>query len=1143
MPGINNRVFGSDIDVRIKKKLEARQLLAEKNRNPLDPIVSKYKQDSNDPDYQSAFFTHGALNDLNFDGVADLSSRTPFVRMWTAVEIRTHTTKNTYNKGDEFERKKGFVYQKQGGEIIEKEVSKYERIVYEIGNNALNEFYDPLDVRQVAKKLSDIKSGITSTDVIPNVFETNQNEFMKPAAGIISISSNTEGMLGAIKKTTVNFVVHNFHDYDKIYSKYFMKPGAQVFVDFGWDSIKELYKPQDLIDDAFIGKTTKGDSIEDILFGKSGYVTESYGDLETLIGNVVSFDSKIKENGSVECSVEIISKNAALIQGNVDNKLKNRIQYTLDAEIMNYAAKYFKDFELLKPNWTNSVESINDYTKLSFLFAANALMGYGNVPLKESLKTGVYWQTVHSKDGKVSPGNTKNIYISFGFFEDKILNGQFGVGEDSVNILGKSVNKESENFEVRFDSSESYIRWNKNLFDRQTHEKNLTKVSFIYPEFWDETYNTDRGKVPSRRALELEKENATLSAGGDDIYESGTDDSNEKTITQFDKQNKKRIPLRELFISLKVIKDAFKKNNTITDALTYILTKISEDSGELFDLKLNSSKYDNTKMSIIDRNFLDVENNNDSDFFDKLFMFKPMSKGSIVKSYDLSMSIPKGDFQNMLAIQTMPSGKSLFPLSSIVDKYLGLNMLDQDENKQVGVVYLPEMGSYQSDKMEGDNALDVEISFNFDDDKFLKLADDGSNAILDSAAYGFSKGVSKTLTDAVEVAEKVGEEITDGKVDASGDIKEKQYHEIANSQWTANSISQYHLFLAKKDNIGTIPTLLSFANLSLSIYGISSLVPGDIFRVDYLPERQRKLVYFQITKVSHEINQSNWLTKLETVPRIRSITKNESGLYFKPKDVVLSTLVLDSEGDKTQASLFRNYIKELKYIGTAPNGRGKLFSFKGRKSTSADIENKISLFKKVIKTGTPSWGQKHIPEAIEPFEFEYQPIANKLPEFIFKIIPFERNDWTLSREKYARYNSKYKYYLSISEDFEYIIFVWGGAFVVYPKNLDNDKIEKIYKYVFYDDTEKDDKNVIAVKGYTGMGFHGSDIRLKENIELIGKSSLGINIYEFDYINKLHGEGRYRGVMAQEVPEASFLHEDGYLWVDYSKVDVLFEKVY
>ena len=71
---------------------------------------------------------------------------------------------------------------------------------------------------------------------------------------------------------------------------------------------------------------------------------------------------------------------------------------------------------------------------------------------------------------------------------------------------------------------------------------------------------------------------------------------------------------------------------------------------------------------------------------------------------------------------------------------------------------------------------------------------------------------------------------------------------------------------------------------------------------------------------------------------------------------------------------------------------------------------------------------------------------------------------------------------------------------------------------------------------------GSDYALKENIELVDKSNSGINIYEFDYKDKSYGKYRYRGVMAQEVPEASFRNIDGYLWVDYSKVDVLFERV-
>ena len=68
----------------------------------------------------------------------------------------------------------------------------------------------------------------------------------------------------------------------------------------------------------------------------------------------------------------------------------------------------------------------------------------------------------------------------------------------------------------------------------------------------------------------------------------------------------------------------------------------------------------------------------------------------------------------------------------------------------------------------------------------------------------------------------------------------------------------------------------------------------------------------------------------------------------------------------------------------------------------------------------------------------------------------------------------------------------------------------------------------------------SDLRLKENINLIGKSPSGINIYTFRY--KGEDKGIYKGVMAQEVPHASILDKDGFYKVDYSKVDVRFEKV-
>jgi len=69
-----------------------------------------------------------------------------------------------------------------------------------------------------------------------------------------------------------------------------------------------------------------------------------------------------------------------------------------------------------------------------------------------------------------------------------------------------------------------------------------------------------------------------------------------------------------------------------------------------------------------------------------------------------------------------------------------------------------------------------------------------------------------------------------------------------------------------------------------------------------------------------------------------------------------------------------------------------------------------------------------------------------------------------------------------------------------------------------------------------LGF--SDIRLKDNIELVGKSPSDINIYNFTYLND---STVYQGVMAQEVPWASVKHDNGYLMVDYNKVDVDFKR--
>ena len=84
---------------------------------------------------------------------------------------------------------------------------------------------------------------------------------------------------------------------------------------------------------------------------------------------------------------------------------------------------------------------------------------------------------------------------------------------------------------------------------------------------------------------------------------------------------------------------------------------------------------------------------------------------------------------------------------------------------------------------------------------------------------------------------------------------------------------------------------------------------------------------------------------------------------------------------------------------------------------------------------------------------------------------------------------------------------------------------------------KDNPKLANPKGFDISKI--SDIRLKTDIELTGKSPAGVNIYSFKY----KGDDKtYEGVMAQEVPWASIKGDDGYYRVDYSKVDVEFKRL-
>ena len=91
--------------------------------------------------------------------------------------------------------------------------------------------------------------------------------------------------------------------------------------------------------------------------------------------------------------------------------------------------------------------------------------------------------------------------------------------------------------------------------------------------------------------------------------------------------------------------------------------------------------------------------------------------------------------------------------------------------------------------------------------------------------------------------------------------------------------------------------------------------------------------------------------------------------------------------------------------------------------------------------------------------------------------------------------------------------------------------------------------VMASKGSSeawNMGLLSSDLRVKKNVERVGETASGIPTYTFSYKTGRGPAGTFQGVMAQDLlkiqPDAVSEMSDGYLGVDYSRIDAKFQRV-
>ena len=912
-----SRIFGGDIPMAIKKKLESRQILAKKAQDPNQPFESKFK------DLRSENYTHNELNKQNFNGIADLSSRTPIARMWTAVKIAEDTITKENLTDEELKE----LQLKKDEFVQNKNLHKWDYIdnttkIYVVGNHKLNTLQKSPN-SSITQNLMEGNDVRITADVMraltPGEQETDFNELLKPPAGITSINSETEGPMGILRKTTVEFQVHNFSDFERIYMRYFLKPGAQVFIDYGWDTAP-LYQPEDLL--------KSESSVEEYLWGEKGIITNSGGDMETSVGHVSDYSATVRGDGGFDCSIEIISKNGVILQSTVDDAFKKRVEWGLDTELLGLAVAHYtgnKTFYDKAKSWGGDENQlgVQEKTELeeAYRLAASTIIGGDEIMLpglnygtetkraEITMETGIYFGGVND--------NNYQIFVNLGFLEDKILNKELGFADTEADLVNTTAatkgNSDEGSLKAKFNSRNSFIHWNQNLRQGMLDREGYKEVDMLYPHNWGwthKTYNTIRGMVPDDRI--------------DDI-----DPNTKKYTKNWEKEDRdnKRIPAREVFVRLEMIKDVIENSNNVPDILRQICERINSSTGNIVDLTAGTNAYAANTISIMDKNVIaavDINqfiNTNEPTnpksttrqaFLDELFTFSPYSPDSLVKEYSLDFSMPDGAMGNMIAIQGSSTNHARAQtLSNVLAGLVAMEETErfgEKETKNLNIKWIPKVGDQAAQRLHENLQFGSTKTFDFDagDAVFNEAIDQGASynfRFEDRSERGLENNENgvQYLQSMIKNAIQPGVDIYGEEIDEPTESTKEELDEEAeekakrNNEEVVSNVYKYWIAEARRELANSILPLIE-AKLSLKIYGVAGLKPGDLFRVDYLPQQYFQTCFFQIISIKDDISSDGWGTEIEGQMRLLPSLQPIGLSAAAPKPVVAMSSVITSIG-------------------------------------------------------------------------------------------------------------------------------------------------------------------------------------------------------------------------------------------------------
>jgi len=426
-----------------------------------------------------------------------------------------------------------------------------------------------------------------------------------PLPGITNISVKYLSKFGGVREATVNWFTNSLEQFEKL-APYFLTPGIAALIEWGWTDEYSNYQMKN----SDYSELQENPEASWVILNNRAY--DSQCTYDGMHGIVKNFSFSINSSGGYDCTTTIISGGTLMYGLNLNEQSRSKEEKKDSTEQYNKSIKEFVTNHLEKyihVNWTKEFPTTWLGDIGDFFSEALAPTKYKLDKAIEEVNRQTEYEYTSTKDVQIynddtESNNKKNIYVTWGFIEDIIVN-------KNLSIVSNSKGKE------------------KLLYKLNSRDVGIgSKVE-------DGKLNNPSSRISNNEFLRTTDLHTCIIPQTEEL----------KGLTfKLNKNNNGNEYLhgavRHIYVHLNVVIDAFENSDFLTDALMKILNKINSACGDMWNFALKVRETDGA-MCVIDENYTDtILNDILTNDMPSLYNFSTFGGNSIIKDINFDGSLP-----------------------------------------------------------------------------------------------------------------------------------------------------------------------------------------------------------------------------------------------------------------------------------------------------------------------------------------------------------------------------------------------------------------------------------------------------------------------------------------------------------------------